>query len=153
FRRKFHHRPLSLVNTHILKNFQLPCGVPFICRESTSEGISIIAPIHWLTLHFFKIFNFLVAYLLFAVNQLPKEFPSSPLFTGKHSYFKKFSTSLWRTFYLPWINFRMSFHPRPFSLVNTHILKNFQLPCGDRKSTRLNSSHVSISYAVFCLKK
>src|SRR5690349_23047235 len=35
------------------------------------------------------------------------------------------------------------------------------LPCGerhaaareDRKSTRLNSSHVEISYAVFCLKK
>src|SRR5690349_24944013 len=25
--------------------------------------------------------------------------------------------------------------------------------CGDRKSTRLNSSHVEISYAVFCLKK
>src|SRR5699024_11852343 len=28
-----------------------------------------------------------------------------------------------------------------------------QLPLTDRKSTRLNSSHVSISYAVFCLKK
>src|ERR1039457_2820871 len=30
------------------------------------------------------------------------------------------------------------------------------LPCwdsGDRKSTRLNSSHLVISYAVFCLKK
>src|SRR5207249_6817046 len=26
-------------------------------------------------------------------------------------------------------------------------------PESDRKSTRLNSSHVSISYAVFCLKK
>src|SRR5207245_4182594 len=26
-------------------------------------------------------------------------------------------------------------------------------PIGDRKSTRLNSSHGSISYAVFCLKK
>src|SRR6266496_4804914 len=26
-------------------------------------------------------------------------------------------------------------------------------PGGDRKSTRLNSSHVEISYAVFCLKK
>src|SRR5439155_12388201 len=26
-------------------------------------------------------------------------------------------------------------------------------PVGDRKSTRLNSSHVAISYAVFCLKK
>src|SRR5437773_3676889 len=28
------------------------------------------------------------------------------------------------------------------------VLKN-----GDRKSTRLNSSHITISYAVFCLKK
>src|SRR5256885_8265139 len=27
------------------------------------------------------------------------------------------------------------------------------LPMGDRKSTRLNSSHLVISYAVFCLKK
>src|SRR5437868_11470011 len=27
------------------------------------------------------------------------------------------------------------------------------MPAEDRKSTRLNSSHVSISYAVFCLKK
>src|SRR5262245_65131332 len=26
-------------------------------------------------------------------------------------------------------------------------------PDGDRKSTRLNSSHLGISYAVFCLKK
>src|SRR3712207_6929840 len=26
-------------------------------------------------------------------------------------------------------------------------------PLGDRKSTRLNSSHANISYAVFCLKK
>src|SRR5699024_11924148 len=30
---------------------------------------------------------------------------------------------------------------------------NLCLVCLDRKSTRLNSSHVSISYAVFCLKK
>src|SRR5437870_5849440 len=30
----------------------------------------------------------------------------------------------------------------------------FSIPIrGDRKSTRLNSSHVAISYAVFCLKK
>src|SRR5690606_40114178 len=27
------------------------------------------------------------------------------------------------------------------------------VPVADRKSTRLNSSHVKISYAVFCLKK
>src|SRR5690625_2812304 len=29
----------------------------------------------------------------------------------------------------------------------------FPIGFGDRKSTRLNSSHVAISYAVFCLKK
>src|SRR2546430_4686425 len=28
-----------------------------------------------------------------------------------------------------------------------------KIPYGDRKSTRLNSSHSQISYAVFCLKK
>src|SRR5947199_4124273 len=28
-----------------------------------------------------------------------------------------------------------------------------ELSAGDRKSTRLNSSHLGISYAVFCLKK
>src|SRR5699024_11359423 len=32
-------------------------------------------------------------------------------------------------------------------------LEPFDLQVTDRKSTRLNSSHVSISYAVFCLKK
>src|SRR2546430_5852168 len=31
--------------------------------------------------------------------------------------------------------------------------RNDDGPVGDRKSTRLNSSHSQISYAVFCLKK
>src|SRR5207249_7397874 len=40
---------------------------------------------------------------------------------------------------------------RPFPRRGAHAAP---LPHGlDRKSTRLNSSHVSISYAVFCLKK
>src|SRR5699024_12121889 len=94
--------------------------VPFICREATSECLSIVACFHWCALIIYKIFNFLVAYLLFAVNRLPKEFPSSPLLTGKHYLFLKFSTSLWRTFYLPEINFRRNFHPRPYLLVRTH---------------------------------
>src|SRR5690606_40151906 len=34
-------------------------------------------------------------------------------------------------------------------LAERHLLESPQ----DRKSTRLNSSHVKISYAVFCLKK
>src|SRR3712207_7860842 len=33
------------------------------------------------------------------------------------------------------------------------IEKIFKLDDQDRKSTRLNSSHANISYAVFCLKK
>src|SRR5688572_32511588 len=35
----------------------------------------------------------------------------------------------------------------------TFILKDINLTVQDRKSTRLNSSHSQISYAVFCLKK
>src|SRR3712207_8705189 len=31
--------------------------------------------------------------------------------------------------------------------------QRFPTPAPDRKSTRLNSSHANISYAVFCLKK
>src|SRR5439155_20163870 len=34
-----------------------------------------------------------------------------------------------------------------------HALEHLELLAADRKSTRLNSSHVAISYAVFCLKK
>src|SRR5699024_12094570 len=35
----------------------------------------------------------------------------------------------------------------------TEITAEEEIERTDRKSTRLNSSHVSISYAVFCLKK
>src|SRR5688572_32321524 len=34
-----------------------------------------------------------------------------------------------------------------------HRSHHVPVPGGDRKSTRLNSSHSQISYAVFCLKK
>src|SRR5690606_40559042 len=33
------------------------------------------------------------------------------------------------------------------------VARSYDWPVLDRKSTRLNSSHVKISYAVFCLKK
>src|SRR3712207_8320435 len=39
------------------------------------------------------------------------------------------------------------------SIVSRGGLFQDQLLQGDRKSTRLNSSHANISYAVFCLKK
>src|SRR3712207_7537518 len=35
----------------------------------------------------------------------------------------------------------------------THLFPVISSQRGDRKSTRLNSSHANISYAVFCLKK
>src|SRR3712207_7182277 len=34
-----------------------------------------------------------------------------------------------------------------------HAIRPFGVEAQDRKSTRLNSSHANISYAVFCLKK
>src|SRR5439155_20155150 len=41
--------------------------------------------------------------------------------------------------------------PQPLLVRLPHLLEGDR--AGDRKSTRLNSSHVAISYAVFCLKK
>src|SRR5690554_6987176 len=41
-------------------------------------------------------------------------------------------------------------HPEPLGIVLIIGAWNYPI---DRKSTRLNSSHVRISYAVFCLKK
>src|SRR2546429_6090841 len=40
-----------------------------------------------------------------------------------------------------------------FGHANDIFNKTAQLQAGDRKSTRLNSSHGYISYAVFCLKQ
>src|SRR5256885_9410376 len=37
--------------------------------------------------------------------------------------------------------------------IEPNIPKAVRKPTRDRKSTRLNSSHLVISYAVFCLKK
>src|SRR5699024_11625809 len=53
------------------------------------------------------------------------------------------------------------FNPRIFANFATllisnffiNLFKKFEIKVLDRKSTRLHSSHVSISYAVFCLKK
>src|SRR5947208_12083600 len=39
------------------------------------------------------------------------------------------------------------------SRVDAKMVNEPQTACRDRKSTRLNSSHQIISYAVFCLKK
>src|SRR3712207_8136668 len=44
--------------------------------------------------------------------------------------------------------------PRPMTHdLISELLTEIEVACTDRKSTRLNSSHANISYAVFCLKK
>src|SRR5256885_4342516 len=45
-----------------------------------------------------------------------------------------------------WLNDTNGFHVKP---EDVRVVE----PAVDRKSTRLNSSHLVISYAVFCLKK
>src|SRR5207249_5167195 len=54
------------------------------------------------------------------------------------------------TLFRSWIPDRAASGARPDQAVGRRRLEG---TAGDRKSTRLNSSHVSISYAVFCLKK
>src|SRR5699024_12517826 len=64
---------------------------------------------------------------------------------GRHSFPTRRSSDLFSAFV-----------QRKFSMPNTerHLLwRSLRGQTKDRKSTRLNSSHVSISYAVFCSKK
>src|SRR5690554_6953482 len=64
--------------------------------------------------------------------------------------------------------FRLTGTPEPLAVFAEQLAARYRVLCfdelfvsdiadamllGDRKSTRLNSSHVRISYAVFCLKK
>src|SRR5690606_41585382 len=59
-------------------------------------------------------------------------------------------------FSIPVSRGRLKFHPGSSRsiLENPGIEKGgFPVPLPDRKSTRLNSSHVKRSYAVFCLKR
>src|SRR5207249_11027985 len=53
------------------------------------------------------------------------------------------------------LNALVAAHHHRTGLPHGKIHAELRRRCGgpDRKSTRLNSSHVSISYAVFCLKK
>src|SRR3712207_8629683 len=52
----------------------------------------------------------------------------------------------------PFIVPRSSFHPYSLDSVVSGV-EDVNRALADRKSTRLNSSHANISYAVFCLNK
>src|SRR3712207_6934119 len=53
---------------------------------------------------------------------------------------------------LPYLTYRISRIASHISMLRI-VSHAFHLTHQDRKSTRLNSSHANISYAVFCLKK
>src|SRR2546422_6589784 len=57
-------------------------------------------------------------------------------------------TTLFRSIF--WLGVMLAWF---FGVTLRVLPTGFRLDTGDRKSTRLNSSHGYISYAVFCLKK
>src|SRR2546422_6681270 len=72
-------------------------------------------------------------------------FPYTTLFRS-HGSLNRFS----------WYDFHAKSSPTPADtarVISHPGRTHFGLENGDRKSTRLNSSHGYISYAVFCLKK
>src|SRR2546429_6507003 len=62
-------------------------------------------------------------------------------------------TTLFRSLEDPRINFAISTHRQPVGVNHLGMQVDTDEELRDRKSTRLNSSHGYISYAVFCLKK
>src|SRR5699024_12832773 len=87
--------------------------------------------------------------LLLIFSHIPRPTPTSTLFPY---------TTLFRSRMLEKRSFDKPLHllHRTYTVCLPMIFKSesINIPYTlDRKSTRLNSSHVSISYAVFCLKK
>src|SRR3712207_7451355 len=79
-------------------------------------------------------------------------FPNTTLFRSLAAYYRQQRTA-WG--FLP--NYAAAFSTRPdvaqaWNTLSTTIRDGMDRR-RDRKSTRLNSSHANISYAVFCLKK
>src|SRR5207245_9218420 len=82
--------------------------------------------------------------LLFFLRTIPRP-PTSTLFPY---------TTLFRSVYKQQpTGFRAEFHDRLVAPLYPIAFTVLCFAILDRKSTRLNSSHGSISYAVFCLKK
>src|SRR2546430_5604048 len=72
-------------------------------------------------------------------------FPYTTLFRSASAEVGDFDAKINR--YQPILSARNRSTPKGRHRPNGYLLR------GDRKSTRLNSSHSQISYAVFCLKK
>src|SRR5690554_7576511 len=80
-------------------------------------------------------------------------FPYTTLFRSHHPtpIGFRFKNLIWRP--ILYANMSAKTYSIVIALIFINLLTQFIVYCSDRKSTRLNSSHVRISYAVFCLKK
>src|SRR3712207_7582323 len=79
-------------------------------------------------------------------------FPYTTLFRSQANFISAFFSALAGTMYVQYTYFIQP--DTVFGLpISTEAVLVSIVGGGDRKSTRLNSSHVNISYAVFCLKK
>src|SRR5690606_41902150 len=106
--------------------------------------------------------SYVVRALLVIIRQPPRTtlFPYTTLFRSYHK--NAWTEERWRNgeeITYPALHSEEGVNHRPnsFFVFDRDLirLKNFEVgyTLPDRKSTRLNSSHVKISYAVFCLKK
>src|SRR5207302_10154777 len=94
---------------------------------------------------YFSLCPFLLFFFFFLMIRRPPRstlFPYTTLFRSSSCH----PTTHWRC------RARCAASPRPISVVRSPT-RAARGRAEDRKSTRLNSSHVKISYAVFCLKK
>src|SRR5699024_11351447 len=95
----------------------------------------------------FSGFFFLFAHL----PSISTLFPYTTLFRSSNRKRKPLCPILWKLPICPPRNWTfMPALPKPSCATGWNRRRGCLLP--DRKSTRLNSSHVSISYAVFCLQ-
>src|SRR5690625_946133 len=93
---------------------------------------------------FFKTHGFIVKKRAFVLGKITEEMPTLAV-AGTHG---KTTTSSILAHLLKQSGYKITAF---LGGISENYQSNFI--CEDRKSTRLNSSHVAISYAVFCLKK
>src|SRR2546430_17675585 len=91
----------------------------------------------------YNTYHFILLFFFLMIRRPPRStlFPYTTLFRSLQLLFREpLSVPS------PW------WHP-PLSEIGVQLVLYWTTVGGDRKSTRLNSSHSQISYAVFCLKK